>query len=56
MNPTPSEELNHLAFHVDKFLSETKKLGHDKTLEVKSKNSKWGYIKDPKGIFIELCA
>lgn len=53
------QELDHLAFQVDdidKFLAEAKKLGYDRALEVKSKTSRWAYIKDPTGIFIELCA
>jgi catechol 2,3-dioxygenase-like lactoylglutathione lyase family enzyme len=51
------QELDHLAFQVedlDKFLSEAKKLGHDTVLEVKSGTTRWAYIRDPNGIFIEI--
>ena len=51
------QELDHLAFWVedlDKFLAETKKLGHSAVLEVKSPTSKWAYIQDPNGIYIEI--
>jgi catechol 2,3-dioxygenase-like lactoylglutathione lyase family enzyme len=51
------QELDHLAFQVedlDKFLAEAKKLGYDAVLEVKSPTSKWAYIQDPNGIYIEL--
>jgi lactoylglutathione lyase len=51
------QELDHLAFQVedlDRFLSEAKKLGHDTVLEVKSGATRWAYIQDPNGIFIEI--
>lgn len=53
------QELDHIAFRVDdlqKFLDDAKKLGYDMVLEVKSPTSRWAYIQDPSGIFIELCA
>jgi lactoylglutathione lyase len=53
------QELDHLAFHVedlDNFLSEAEKLGYGPVLEVKSTNSKWAYIQDPNGIYIEIFA
>ncbi len=53
------QELDHIAFQVDdldKFLSEAKRLGYDTVLEVKSPTSRWAYIQDPNGIFIEIFA
>ncbi len=53
------QELDHLAFQVEdvnKFLFEAKKLGYHTALEIKSPNSRWAYIQDPNGIFIELFA
>jgi lactoylglutathione lyase len=51
------EELDHLAFKVENledFVLKAKKQGYPVELEVKSDSSKWAYIKDPNGIFIEL--
>jgi catechol 2,3-dioxygenase-like lactoylglutathione lyase family enzyme len=51
------QELDHLAFQVenlDEFLNEAKKLGHDVVLEIKTPTSRWAYIQDPNGIFIEI--
>jgi lactoylglutathione lyase len=56
---TSGQELDHIAFYVgdvDGFLAEAKEKGYDKVLEVKSTKSKWAYIRDPNGIFIEICA
>lgn len=53
------EGLDHLAFQVDdleKALEEAKKLGHPVALEMKTNTSKWAYIQDPNGIWIELFA
>ena len=54
------QELDHLAFYLGKdyeeFLAEAKKKGYDTILEVKSANSRWAYIKDPNGIYIEICS
>lgn len=53
------EGLDHLAFHVDdldKALAEAKKAGHPVVLEMKTPTSRWAYIEDPNGIWIELFA
>lgn len=53
------EGLDHLAFRVDDLdqaLAEAKKAGYPKVLEVKGPQSRWAYIRDPNGIWIELCA
>jgi lactoylglutathione lyase len=49
--------LDHLAFKVDdldKALEEAKKAGHPTVLEMKADGSRWVYIEDPDGIWIEL--
>jgi lactoylglutathione lyase len=51
------EAMDHLAFQVDdldKALAEASKAGYPLALEMKTPNSRWAYIKDPNGIFIEL--
>jgi lactoylglutathione lyase len=51
------EGLDHLAFKVDnleKALEEAKKAGHRTLLEMKADGSRWAYIEDPDGIWIEL--
>lgn len=51
------EGLDHLAFKVDdldKALEEAKKAGHRTVLEMKADASKWAYIEDPNGIWIEF--
>jgi len=51
------EGLDHLAFKVDnldKALKEAKSAGHRTILEMKSDGSRWAYIEDPDGIWIEL--
>ena len=51
------EGLDHLAFKVDNLddsLKEAKKAGHRTVLEMKSDGSRWAYIEDPDGIWIEL--
>jgi lactoylglutathione lyase len=53
------EGLDHLAFRVedlDKALAEAKKAGHPVVLEMKTATSRWAYIEDPNGIWIELFA
>ena len=55
----PGEGLDHLAFQVediDKFLAESTKLGYPVVLEMKTESSKWAYIQDPNGIYIEIVA
>jgi catechol 2,3-dioxygenase-like lactoylglutathione lyase family enzyme len=51
------EEMDHLAFQVedlDKALAESSKAGYPSVLEMKTASSRWAYIKDPNGIYIEL--
>ena len=51
------EGLDHLAFKVDnleKALEEAKNAGHRSILEMKADGSRWAYIEDPDGIWIEL--
>jgi lactoylglutathione lyase len=53
------EGLDHLAFQVDdleKATSEADKAGFPVILSIKTASSKWAYIKDPNGIYIELFA
>lgn len=50
-------EMDHLAFHVDDLeaaLREARTLGHAVVLDIKTDKSRWAYIRDPNGIFIEL--
>jgi lactoylglutathione lyase len=49
--------LDHLAFQVEdlkKAISEAEKAGYPLVLDMKTKTSRWTYIKDPNGIYIEL--
>lgn len=51
------EGLDHLAFKVDdmdRALKEVKKAGYAVIEEIKTKESRWAYIQDPNGIWIEL--
>jgi len=51
------EGLDHLAFKVDdldRALEEAKSSGHDLILEMRVDGSRWAYIEDPNGIWIEL--
>ncbi len=51
------EGLDHLAFQVDdlkKAIAEAQKAGYPVVLDMKTKTSRWTYIKDPNGIYIEL--
>lgn len=53
------EELDHLAFQVDdldKALEEASRSGHRLALDIKTPTSRWAYVRDPNGIFIELFA
>jgi lactoylglutathione lyase len=53
----PGEGLDHLAFQVedlDKALEEAKKAGYPTVLDMKGTSSRWAYIQDPNGIYIEL--
>lgn len=56
---TTGEAIDHLAFQVgdlDEALDEAKKLGYAIVLDMKGKTSRWAYIQDPNGIYIELFA
>ena len=56
---TDGEGLDHLAFKVDdldKALTEFAKAGHRAVLEIEGSSSRWAYVKDPNGIWIELFA
>ena len=53
------EGLDHLAFQVenlDAALAEAEKAGHPAVKEMKTATSRWAYIEDPNGIWIELFA
>jgi lactoylglutathione lyase len=52
------EGLDHLCFRVEDLnaaLAEAKRAGHPMVLEMKGTTSRWAYIKDPDGNWIELC-
>ena len=54
---TPGEGLDHLAFKVenlDEALEEARKAGHPPILQLTSPESRWAYIEDPDGLWIEL--
>ncbi len=56
---TVGEGLDHLAFQVedlDKFEAEAKKAGYPVVLKMKGQTSRWAYIQDPNGIYIEIFA
>jgi lactoylglutathione lyase len=58
-NYAVGEGLDHLAFKVedlDKALADAKKAGHPVVLDIKTGTSRWAYIEDPNGIWIELSA
>jgi len=51
------EGLDHLAFRVDdleKAIAEAKTMGHPLVADIRSDSSRWVYIEDPNGIWIEL--
>jgi lactoylglutathione lyase len=51
------EGLDHLAFDVDdldKAIEEMRSEGYRVILEVKTEKSRWAYVEDPNGIWIEL--
>jgi lactoylglutathione lyase len=51
------EGVDHLAFQVDdldKAAEEAGKAGYPLVLDMKTPSSRWAYIQDPNGIFIEL--
>ena len=56
---TAGEGLDHLAFQVedlDNALAEAKKAGYPVVSSIKAATSRWAYIEDPNGIWIELFA
>jgi len=51
------EGLDHIAFQVedlDKFKAASEKAGHPLILDMKTDTSRWAYIQDPNGIWIEI--
>jgi lactoylglutathione lyase len=53
----PGDALDHLAFQVDdlkKAIAEAEKAGYPVVLDMKTETSRWTYIKDPNGIYVEL--
>jgi len=53
------EGLDHLAFKVedlDKALADFAEAGHPTVLEIRGSSSRWAYVRDPNGIWIELFA
>jgi len=53
------EGLDHLAFKVNNLeqaLRTAEELGYRTKLDMKTENSRWAYIEDPNGIWIELFA
>jgi len=51
------EGLDHLAFGVkdlDAALKQAKKLGYKFLKEVRTEKSRWAYVQDPNGIWVEL--
>ncbi len=51
------EGLDHLAFAVedlDAALDEARKNGHEVKAEVKTDKSRWAFVEDPNGIWVEL--
>ena len=53
------EALDHLCFKVqnlDAAIAEAAKVGHPVIREVRTARSRWVYIRDPNGIWIELSA
>jgi catechol 2,3-dioxygenase-like lactoylglutathione lyase family enzyme len=58
-NYVAGEGLDHIAFQVedlDVALKEAAKAGYPMVLDMKGKTSRWAYIEDPNGIYIELFA
>jgi lactoylglutathione lyase len=56
-NYVVGDGIDHLAFQVedlDKALQEAARAGHPTVLDMKGKTSRWAYIQDPNGIYIEL--
>jgi lactoylglutathione lyase len=56
---TAGDGVDHLAFQVedlDKFFAGAASAGHPQVLEMKTVTSRYGYIEDPNGIWIEIFA
>jgi methylmalonyl-CoA/ethylmalonyl-CoA epimerase len=54
---TVGEGLDHLAFvveDIDEAVAKAKKFGSREILEVRTEKSRWVYVEDPNGIWIEL--
>jgi lactoylglutathione lyase len=54
---TSGDNLDHLAFLVDDLktaIAEAERAGYPVVLDMKTKTSRWTYIQDPNGIYIEL--
>jgi lactoylglutathione lyase len=52
------EGLDHLAFVIsdlDGTIAEAKKAGFPVAQEIRAPTSRWAYVRDPDGIWIELC-
>ena len=55
---TVGEGLDHLAFlvdDIDEVIANAKRFGSRELLQVRTEKSRWAYIEDPNGIWIELC-
>jgi lactoylglutathione lyase len=55
---TVGEGLDHLAFlvdDIDEVIAKAKKFGSREILQIKTEKSRWAYIEDPNGIWVELC-
>jgi len=51
------EGLDHLAFKVDdldRVLAEARAMGHQPVLECSANGTRWAFIEDPNGIWIEI--
>ncbi len=54
---TVGEGLDHLCFQVesvDETLRRAKKMGYRVLKEIKTKTSRWAYVEDPNGIWVEV--
>ena len=55
---TVGEGLDHLAFLVDdieEVIAKAKAYGSREILQIRTEESRWAYIEDPNGIWVELC-
>ncbi len=54
---TVGEGLDHIAFKVDSIdrtLAKAKKAGHKVLKDVRTKTSRWAFVEDPNGIWVEV--